>query len=257
MLHIHYLSVLSESLVRVVDVAILLLTNSVASYFDITRREIPDKVWIPAIISSVLTMYYVMTCAEISLKILYLTDVVLGVIMFILIFLFKFAGGADAKSILLVGLSLPPGGGEGNSLLIMLNLPVVAVVINSLVGVLAYAIYTYLRNRYAFSKCEQLYKLRGLERVLLRFSAICVPVGEVLRNSHKLSPILNRKELRLLMTIEDREGILEEIVARGILREDDYVLAVYYMPYIVCITIGLVLYLILNCSLFGLIAKYF
>ncbi len=247
---------LHDAVLRLASLALILLAHGVASYFDVVKREIPDKVWVLGIASSLLTLYQVLISTDLGVRLLYAVDAMLGVVMFLLMFLFRFAGGADAKSILLVSLSLLPRPGE-NTLLTVLNLPVVAVTLNSLIGVAAYTVYVLLLNRERFQVCEKLYMLRSLERLILRLSAVCVTVREVLENSHKLSPILGRRELRSLMVIEYRNEVLQELVREGLLRPEDHVLAVYYVPYIVCITVGLALYVVTRSSIVSFLAKYF
>ena len=246
-----------EQTIRAASIALMLLSNIIASYFDIVSREIPDKTWIPGVAASALALYYVLAHGDAVLRALYLVDVMLGLVIFTLIFLLKLAGGADAKSILLISLSVLPHREEASTLLSILNLPVVSVIVNSLIGVLMYVIYICVKNRKSFRVCEQLYELRGFEKILLRISCLCLPVREILRGKHKLYPLINKREFKPTLSVEDRVSVLMELVDAGILRESDLILAIYYMPYIVCITLGLVLHVALNGSLISLIAKYF
>ena len=161
----------------------------------------------------------------------------------------RLAGGADVKSLLSIALCLLPPV-ERNALYQVLSLPVVSVMLNSLLGVLGYSIYILWRNRKVFRVCASKYELRLFEQVLLRGAVLCVTVREILQEPHRYAPILTRRRLALTFRIEEEDyvSLLRQLVSTSILREDDYVLATYYMPYIVCLTVGLALHIALQGS---------
>ena len=238
------------SLLNLTTSLALLAIHGVASYYDVKQREIPDRVWLAVPLLAAVTLYYVVVHASQLLRLLYLIDVGIAAVLSLVMLLGRLAGGADVKSLVSIALCvLPPL--RGDALCQVLSLPVVSVMLNSLLGVLGYSTYILWRNRKVFRICADRYELRWYERALLQAAVLCIPVREVLRQPHRYAPILSRRRLALTFRVEEEDYVntLRQLLSMGVLHEDEYVLATYYMPYIVCLTLGLALHIALGGSI--------
>ncbi len=225
----------------------------VGGVFDFLWRVVPDWVWLGCVPGIVFTLLYVFSCGGFcsSLFFVYVSSLVVGLVFAMLCYLFDLTGGADVKGFLCVGLACPPihySSLSSNVLFTVLNVPTVAVVCNSAVPVLAYALYIFLINIKKFKLCPESNKLHGLRKILYMFSTICVPVREVLKRPHKYALASVRigdiLVLRPITRIVYRDPIdeLKRYLEAGILREEDHILAIYYIPYVTCMCIGLLIY---------------
>ncbi len=237
---------------------ILLVTHGVAAWYDYKTREIPDKVWIGAMIAASFTIYVILHSSIVD-KILYLSNLIAGLALASLCYIFKIVGGADIKSIIAIALSCPPLVHISNSLLLtVLNLPTIAVVSNAIIVVVLYTLYIVFKNLKTFDICTKKYVISSARKIILFITALCVPVKEVLKNHHKYAVILDRDPKLVSLyriCLEDPRDLLKSLVEKGKTNPEDYVLAVYYMPYIVCIFVGLLIYYVAHLSVAALVYR--
>jgi len=129
-----------------------------------------------------------------------------------------------------------------------LNVPSVAVVCNSVVPVAGYALYVFARNLRSLRYCPESSALHGVRKILYMFSTVCVPVREVLKSPHKYALASVRiRDLVILRPItrivyRDPYEELRRYMEAGLIGENDHVLAIYYIPYVTCLFIGLIIY---------------
>ena len=91
---------------RYVSVALTLLFLTIAAYFDLKTREVPDRVWVAyAPIGLSLTIFRIYM--DPSLLILTVASIGLSVLIGFGLVFFGLSGGADAKAIMCLGLTLP------------------------------------------------------------------------------------------------------------------------------------------------------
>jgi preflagellin peptidase FlaK len=91
---------------RYVSVAVTLLFLTIAAYFDLKTREVPDRVWVAyAPIGLSLTIFRIYM--DPSLLILTVASIGLSVLIGFGLVFFGLSGGADAKAIMCLGLTLP------------------------------------------------------------------------------------------------------------------------------------------------------
>ena len=88
------------------SVAVTLLFLTIAAYFDLKTREVPDKVWVAyAPIGLALTIFR--TYTQPSLLILTAASIALSILIGFGLVFFGLSGGADAKALMCLGLTLP------------------------------------------------------------------------------------------------------------------------------------------------------
>ncbi|NPB00073.1 MAG: hypothetical protein GXO10_01740 [Crenarchaeota archaeon] len=225
----------------------------VGGVFDFLWRVVPDWVWAGCVPGVVFTVLYVLSCGGLGSLVFfsYVSSLVVGLVFALLCYLFDLTGGADVKGFLCLGLACPPVYSETlsrNVLFTVLNVPTVAVVCNSAVAVLAYAAYIVLINVRKFRLCPESEKIRGLRKILYMVSTVCVPVREILKRPHKYAlasvRIGDMLILRPVTRIVYRDPVeeLKKYMEAGVLGENDHVLAIYYIPYVTCMFIGVLIY---------------
>ena len=232
--------------------AIQIATHAVAAWHDYRTREIPDKTWLLAVPAVALTLYMILTSTE-TTKALYLSSLIAGLTLAGLCYMFRIVGGADIKSIITIALGCPPLiTRQASGLLTVLDLPTIAVITNALLGVLAYTIYIAVKNLRTFRICEQKYHIRGTRKAMLYLTTMCVPAREVLEKPHKYAVVKDPHAVTNILyriVLEDPREQLRNT------RPEEHILVVYYMPYIVCILLGLVLYASTRHSILTLILE--
>lgn len=88
------------------SVAVTLLFLTIAAYYDLETREVSDKVWaVYAPIGAALTIFR--TYMQPSLLILTAASIVLSILIGFGLVFFGLSGGADAKALMCLGLTLP------------------------------------------------------------------------------------------------------------------------------------------------------
>ncbi len=229
-----------------------IIAHAVAAWHDFRTREIPDKVWLLTLPAIAVTLYLATISAQ-TFRVLYLASLIAGLTLAALCYIFRIVGGADIKSIVAIALGCPPlSASVSPTLMTVLDLPTIAVVVNALLGVVAYTTYVAVRNRRTFGICESKYEIRGARKIMLYPAVMCVPAQEILEKPHKYAVVRDPRSLTSVLyriILEDPREALQGV------RPDDYVLAVYYMPYIVCILLGLVLYFMTGHSILTLLTR--
>lgn len=128
------------------SVAITLLFLTIAAFFDMKTREVPDKVWAAyAPIGLALTIFR--TFLDPSLLILTLSSIAISFLLGFGLTFFGLSGGADAKAIMCLGLTLPLPPDISNTVLGFFHpfFPIV-VLITAYVCSLSVAIWMLRRN---------------------------------------------------------------------------------------------------------------
>jgi archaeal preflagellin peptidase FlaK len=129
-----------------VSVAVTLLFLTIAAYFDLKTREVSDKVWVVyAPIGLALTVFR--TYMVPSLLILTVASIALSVLVGFGLVFFGLSGGADAKALMCLGLTLPLPPGIMNPILGYFHpfFPIV-VLITGYICSLSVAIWMLARN---------------------------------------------------------------------------------------------------------------
>ncbi len=246
------------NLVDVVTYTILLVIYGVAAYMDVKSRMISDKVWILTIVPAILTITSVVSSGDIKV-VQYIVSIVVGLTIAALCYVFNITGGADVKAIALLSISCPPKTVSTDRIIMMImNIPAVAIICNTIIPVIGYTIYILAKNIKNFHKCKETSELRGIRKILYVVSTMCIPVREVLEKPHKYAITCIRYEDKVILRpitrviYDDPVEELRKYMSLGILKEDDNVLVLYYIPYVTCIFIGLVLYLLFGNVLLGM-----
>lgn len=234
------------SLLYHASVVILVMGHVMASLQDIRTREISDWVWLlSGSLAAPMAAYWSLITGRF---VLYLVGALVGVSVALAIYFLRLMGGADAKSIAVISLSLPTIPLE-NLPLTIINLTPVSVLINSLVfSLVVYLPYNVAVNLANMGRCQPLAKLRGVKKMLYSLALMCVPAYKVLKNpsNYSIAQVPSgdgfRPVLGLRLGFEDPRDHLVDWLAKGLIEVDSYVLTTYHIPYIVSITVGLVAY---------------
>ncbi len=203
---------------------ILVLSSLVAAGIeDYRSRLINDKYWIPAIAAVPLTIYLAINNTIIEGG--YIIDVIVGVILAALIYVGKFMGDADSIAILLISLATPPPL-ILNPILLILNLPIISILLNSIIPILALMIINIHNNVKNHEKCGDL-SLTKL--ILLR----CSKVESILK-----TPLAYSSPGSSLIRAESDA---ESYVAN--LPKDSWVWMMYNYPYVFILAVSYAIYL--------------
>jgi len=134
-----------------ISVAVTLFFLTTAAYFDLKTREVPDKVWVAyAPIGLALTIFR--TFSDPSLLILTAASIALSILIGFGMVFFGLSGGADAKAVMCLGLTLPlPPGIESTILGFFHPFFPVVVLVTAYICSLSVAIWLLARNLTAIS----------------------------------------------------------------------------------------------------------
>lgn len=159
---------------------------SIASYFDLKKREVSDKIWIIALILNFpLTL---LGEKPSTIAISFITCFVFGLLLY---YGFKF-GGADSKAIWILSVSLPSNPLNYSllekPLIFPLSVAFNAVIISTLYIIVNVSknIFFYLKNKKLF---EKEYSLK--EKILLFFFTQKITMEEFIKNRHYVSVVRN------------------------------------------------------------------
>lgn len=222
-----------------IDWTLILLTHLAASIQDIRTREISDWTWILCGVATVPLGAYVSIAAG---NHYYTLGVIVGIILGAVIYYLRLMGGADAKSLVLISLSIPTVD-LGSVGLTVINLTPLSILINSLIIALVVYVPYNLINNLRTKGCPG-----GGFLVLMLLT--CVPAHEVLRkpNNYSIAQAPSgsgfKPILRLGLGEVDPREIIVRWISEGRISIDTPVLTTYHIPYIVPITLALLLYLI-------------
>jgi preflagellin peptidase FlaK len=228
-----------------VDWAAVLLAHFVASIQDVRTREISDWIWVLGGAVSVPIGIYVSVVSGELLN--YVVSSTVGVVLALAIYFMRLMGGADSKSLILTSLSIPTVD-LGTPALTIINITPLSVLVNSLIiSLIAYIPYNLmvnLRNRGCTGG--------GILHLIL---LTCVPAHQVLRNPNNYSIAQVPSEggfrpvLGLRLSLEDPRDTIIKWISEGRIRVDTYIFTTYHIPYIVPITLALILYLVTGRNL--------
>jgi len=146
-----------------VSVSLTLIFLTVGAIFDLRTREVPDKVWLGyGPIGLILTIYRIWV--EPSLLILTVASISLSILVAFGLVFFGLSGGADAKALICLGITLPLPPGIVNPILGFAYpfFPIVVLVTGYIVS-LSVAVWMLGRNLFALTRHGP-GMFRGLER---------------------------------------------------------------------------------------------
>ncbi|MGC9136726.1 prepilin peptidase [Caldivirga sp.] len=222
-----------NSLTYGVAYVLVLSSLMVAGIEDYKSRLINDKYWIPAIIAVPLVIYSVVSNTIIEGE--YIIDVMIGIILAASIYVGKFMGEADSIAILLISLATPPPL-ILNPVLLILNLPIISILINSFIPTMALMLINVYINVKNSSKCSNDLNLTQL--ILLR----CSSVESILRKPLAYSS----PGSSLIRAGSDAESYVAN------LPKDAWVWMQYNYPYVFILAISYVIYIVVG----NIIANY-
>lgn len=193
---------------------------------DYESRLINDKYWIPAIMAVPVSIY--VSISNQLTEVAYIIDVTFGLIMAALTYLGKLMGEADSIAILLLSLGVPPIP-VTNPVILLLNLPLISVFVNSVIPIVTLLIINVhwnLRNRI---KCGEGRGSNLINIILLK----CVSVEDVMRNPLAYSS----PNSSILKASSDSELYVANMP------RDRWVWMQYNYPYVLVLAISYVIYL--------------
>ncbi|ADN49949.1 A24 family peptidase [Vulcanisaeta distributa] len=240
-----------------VDYLLVLAVQVAASIQDLRTREISDWTWIIGSIMCVpLGLYVVIMLNQL---ILYIVSVVVGSVFALAVYWLRAMGGADSKSIAFISASIPTLP-MATPALTIINITPLSILINSLIiALVLYIPYNVIQNIRYGSNCEALARVKGLNRLIYLLTLMCVPVHKVLRNpnNYAISQVLTEDGfqpiIRLGLDVDDPRELLIEWLSKGKISIGTPVLTSYHIPFIVPITLGLVVYVLTHVNVLTLI----
>ncbi|WP_291764746.1 hypothetical protein [Caldivirga sp. UBA161] len=211
-------------LIYVASYMLVLSSLMIAGIEDYRSRLINDKLWIPAIAAIPLTIYLAINNMIIEGG--YIIDVVVGVILAASIYIGKFMGEADSIAVLLISLATPPPL-ILNPMLLILNLPIISVLINSVIPTLTLMMINIHNNVKNRRRCGNL-SLTKL--ILLR----CSSVESILKTPLAYSSPGGS----LIRAGSDAESYVSN------LPKDSWIWMMYNYPYVFILAVSYVIYLV-------------
>lgn len=242
------------------DYLLVLAVQVAASIQDLRTREISDWTWIIGSIMCVpLDLYVVIMLNQL---ILYIVSVVVGSVFALAVYWLRAMGGADSKSIAFISASIPTLPMATPPALTIINITPLSILINSLIiALVLYIPYNVIQNIRYGSNCEALVRVKGLSKLIYLLTLMCVPAHKVLRNppnNYAISQVLTEDGfqpiIRLGLDVDDpRELLIEWLSKGGKISIGTPVLTSYHIPFIVPITLGLVVYVLTHVNVLTLI----
>ncbi|GAB6946047.1 hypothetical protein JCM16161A_01770 [Vulcanisaeta sp. JCM 16161] len=235
-----------------VDYLVVLVVQVVASIQDLRTREISDWTWvIGSIICVPLGLYVAILLHQLTL---YIIGAVVGSVFALAVYWLRAMGGADSKSIAFISASIPTLP-MASPALTVINITPLSVLINSLViALVIYIPYNVIQNIRYGGDCEALSRVKGLNRMIYLITLMCVPANKVFRNpnNYAISQEPNdggfQPVIKLGLDVEDPRELLIEWLSQGRINVDTPVLVSYHIPFIVPITLGLIMYMAVHAN---------
>ncbi|MCD6563583.1 MAG: prepilin peptidase [Thermoproteales archaeon] len=241
--------------IDIIKTTIILLLFAVASYMDIKKREIDDKVWIIMFILSFPITIYEIIVFKIYLSriwlLIYLISLSMGILFSYGLYKLSLIGGADAKSMIVLSIvEIPKFGVYG-------VLPSLSIFINSILMSLTFMIFIVSRNIFLLLKGVRIfesYENSLLEKIIAFFTLTPVIKDEIKKNPYKYMVAVKRidkgKRIDIRIRISSDEVInLSDFTGK-------YIWVSYLMPMILYIMIGYLLYKLIGCIIFYFIPLY-
>ncbi len=241
----------------IVDYIIVVLIQLAASIQDIRTREISDWTWIiGAVICVPLGIYITIALHQLFL---YVLSVIIGSVFALASYWLRAMGGADSKSIMFISASVPTAALPSMALT-AINITPISVLINSLImALIIYIPYNVIQNLRYGNNCDALSRVHGVNRAIYMAILMCVPAHRIFRNpnnyaiSQELGEDGFKPVIRLGLSVDDPRELLVEWMSQGRISIDTPVLTSYHIPFIVPITLGLIMYLLINANMLTLI----
>lgn len=217
-----------------------LSTLVVASLYDIKYREIPEHIWLPALIISLITLFIV----KVDLIVLAIS-LIPALILFVLS-LIGMMGGADFLAILLVGISTP--------YLNVIPISFLTLLYSALIPLFT-IIHNAVDNLIKYKQLLNDLKCRTPSRVLLIFLGRPMRVSDYVRSrfmypltlircSNGDGEVICRTSFNINEDYRDHIKNFRTCLSKGVLSNDDYIWVTPAFPHIVFIAAGYVLSLI-------------
>ncbi len=240
-----------------VDYVAAVITQLVASVQDLRNREISDWVWIIGSVICVPLGAY--AAFELSQLFLYIISVIIGSVFSLLAYWLRAMGGADSKSIAFISASIPTITAP-NMALTIINMTPLSILVNSLIiALIIYIPYNVIQNIRYGSRCEALTRVKGISKIIYLLTLMCVPAHSVFRNpnnyalSQELSEGGFQPMIRLGLDVDDPREPLLDWLSRGKIGINTPILVSYHIPYILPITLGLLMYLVVHVNFLTII----
>lgn len=234
------------------DITMVLIMQLAATVQDIRTREISDWTWIAGGLVAVPLGFYVSYISHGLLT--YLISVVMGSILAFAIYFMRAMGGADAKSLAVLSASVPTYP-LGNMALTVINLTPLSILINSLIiALIIYIPYNALASIKYINKCNALGGM-GFTKYIYIVILMCTPAYKVLRNpnnysiSQDIQGGVSRPIVSLGLSTEDPVDTVVNWLSKGYIDVDTPILVTYHIPFILAITLGLIMYIIMHANL--------
>jgi len=245
------------------SISISLIFFALASWFDLKTREVPDKVWLGyGPIGLALSVYRLIVNG--SLLIYALVSMALTILISLGLFYFGLFGGADAKAIICLGLTLPlvPNGFQSITGYIHPFFPLVVVIIGYLCSA-SVAVWLGVRNLLTYLSGHRMFEGLEHESVWRKILASITGYATELSRLHKifyLYPMEKivedskgaRRTFQLFVSAEvDRDKLLSELdESLCKVGSPTRVWVTPGLPMLVFIFLGLIITLILGDPIF-------
>jgi len=231
---------------------VILFFLIIASYQDIKKREIDDKIWILMFILSFpitfLEIGEIINKGETLRLILYIISAITGVLLSFSFGYFGLTGGADAKALIVLSLNEVPI----NVLNPLPTLPFLSILINTVIFSLSYSIYIFIKNIIFIKKGGELFSDINVNmwmKIIGYFTVNKIKFKEFLEKRYKYTLaeeyIDGEKVLKLDIFIEEDSD--DSKLAQY--DEEDLVYVTPLMPMIVYILLGYIFYKAYGCIL--------
>jgi len=219
-----------------------------AAYSDLRTREVDDRVWVLLCAISAPATLLQLAKLDHPALLAYAASSYIAFSLGLALSAFELMGWADFLALACIGLITPPASRGPIS-----SIPSLSILVNSLIASIAYPLYLLTRNLAAIIRGEKLFE--GIEAgvlekalALLTLTRISVEEYERRRDFYSLAERLEdgRRRLTFSLKIGGEEGPVPQ-AAR--------VWASPYVPYVVMIAAGYLMYLAVGCPLEALLPK--
>ncbi|MEM4498751.1 MAG: A24 family peptidase C-terminal domain-containing protein [Sulfolobales archaeon] len=239
---------------ELIPILATIATLIIATYYDIKSREIAEFLWVPALVISVLSAYFVSRP-----NLLVLIFSLMPALIVLVLVLLKLIGGADFLAILLIGLSTPYLNVLPISLLTLFYsalIPSTTIIYNFIINTVKY------RGIYLKLKCDPtpkwllLFLGRPIKVSAFIKSKFLYPLTVFECNS-KTYDVMCRTSFDISEDFKEHINQVEKCLSKGYLRPEDHIWVTPALPHILFITVGYLLSLMTPKELIYGIFKLF
>ncbi len=226
---------------ELIPISATLITLTVATYYDLRTREIAEFIWVPALLISVLSAYFIS-----KPNVLVIAFSLLPALLLLIFTLLGLIGGADFLAMLLIGLSTPYFNVLPISLLTLLYstlIPSTLVIRNFVLNLVKY------RNLYEKLDCGKtpkwplLFLGKPIKVEAFLKSKFMYPLT-VFKCGPKNYSVVCRASFDINEDSREHVNQVSMCLNKGYLKADDRIWVTPALPHILFITIGYVLALI-------------